>query len=430
MVGTTTMARRVCAALRDVGHEVRHLAEPGEAELAAALSGAVSGVAILLHHDDNALRYALAVAHAAPDVRLVVTIFDATVSVQLRRLLPNAVVTSPAGLAAPTLAAACLDPRLAAISAAGRRAGTAYAIDGGEVRTAEWRRSHVGLRSARSWLASQVMPHDAGSTLLTVGLLGILVILAADWLWLVRAGVPYGTAFEEAVAVVATVGPISHHGEPYAVFAGILMLLTLVLAGMFVAGMVDQLLGPRLVGLIGARALPRSGHVIVVGLGQVGLRLCRHLLGLGVPVVGVERDEGSRYVAIARNLGIPVVVGHGGDRLVMERLRVGHALALAAVGSADLDNIAVAVAARGVDHHARVVIRAGEHEAISETASLLPLGATVDITELGAAYVITHLLGDWAVLVMPRGRDVLVLTDEGEWLTWSASHRDGCVHAA
>ena len=64
------------------------------------------------------------------------------------------------------------------------------------------------------------------------------------------------------------------------------MLVTVVFTAMFTAGVVDRLLGPRLVGLVGPRALPRTGHVVVVGMGQVGLRLCAELRDLGVAVVG------------------------------------------------------------------------------------------------------------------------------------------------
>lgn len=429
VVGDTTTARRVCAALQERGHEVEHLLRPGHEQLTTVLTDDVTGVAILLHQDEISLQYAFAVAHAAPALRLVVEVFDATVSGQLEKLLDNCLVTSPGRLAAPVLAAACIDPTAAAITVTGRRAGTSYELTDGGLTLRAWRRSFPRVLAFRGWLASQVLPHDAGSALLSIGLVGMLTILVADWLWLTRDGVPGTKAFQEAVAVVATVGPFTEHGEAYAIFAGVAMLLTLVFAGMFTAGLVDQLLGPRLVGLFGQRALPRSGHVIVVGMGQVGLRLCRQLLSLGVPVVAVERDARGRYLGTARNLGIPVVLGHGGDRLLLEKLRVDHAIALAAVGSADLDNLAVAVAARGVDHHARVVIRTGEQDSVSESASLLPLGALCDVTELSAAYVIAHLFGHEPVLAMSRDRDVVLVTTGGGCLSWRAAHRDACTHA-
>ncbi|WP_230993482.1 NAD(P)-binding protein [Streptomyces endocoffeicus] len=132
----------------------------------------------------------------------------------------------------------------------------------------------------------------------------------------------------------------------------------------------------------------RAAH----GIGQVGLRLCGELRQLGVPVVGVERDPNAPNVRLARSLGIPVLAGHGGDRAILEKLHLHQARALAAVGSDDLDNIAVAIAAQGVSPGTRVVLRAGEHEAIAETRSLLPLGTIRDVTSLSAAYILARLL--------------------------------------
>ena len=84
VIGETHVARRVCAALVQRGCEVLHLIAPGDEELREAMIGEPSGLAVLLHDDVAALRYALAAAHIAPDVPLVVTIFDQTVSGQLR----------------------------------------------------------------------------------------------------------------------------------------------------------------------------------------------------------------------------------------------------------------------------------------------------------------------------------------------------------
>lgn len=429
VIGTTILARRVCASLRERGHVVDHLVSPGDNELHAALTSSPAGVAVLLHQDDMALRYALAAAHLAPDVPLVAAIFDATMSTELERLLPQCRVTSPADLAAPMLAAACLDRSAAAILPTAGRRGAIFHIEEGAVRESEWADTWVTrLRVARDRAALQLWPHDAGARILVIGLLGMLAALLSDWAWLMTEGVPAADAFQEAAAVVATVGPVAHHDTAYAIFSGVSILLTLVFAGMFIAGLVEVLLGPRLVGLFGQRSLPRADHVVVIGLGQVGLRLCRSLQALGVPVVGVERDAEARYVGIARSLGIPVVIGHGGDRLLLERLRLRRARALAAVGSADLDNISIAVSARRVAPDTPVVLRAGEHEAISETASLLPLGETRDVTRLSSAYVVARLLGCPAALALPYGDHAVLRTVDGDYRDWTTTRRDECDH--
>jgi hypothetical protein len=431
VIGETHVARRVCASLLQRECDVVHLIAPGDEELRKAMVQQPSGVAVLLHDDVEALRYALAVAHIAPTAALVVTIFDQTVSEQLVGFLPHCHVTSPAQLAASTLVAPCLEPEALAIRRIDGRT-TALRRSGEDIVEVPWALGRRALWHARvGRVTGQLRPHDTGTRLLFAGLLGILAVLLGDWAWLtIVAGHAPAEAFQEAARIVATVGPASPADAPtyYLLATSVAMLVTIVLTAAFTAGVVDRLLGPRLVGLVGARALPRSGHVIVVGLGQVGLRLCQELQRLGVAVVGVERDPQAPNLRIARTLGIPVVVAHGGDRAVLERLRLQHALALAAVGSDDLDNIAIAVAAHGVAPGTRVVLRAGEQEAIAETRSLLPLGTTRDVTRLGTTYVLARLLGTPATAVVGYDDEAYLAVPEEGFVRWPTSPREECRH--
>jgi hypothetical protein len=73
-------------------------------------------------------------------------------------------------------------------------------------------------------------------------------------------------------------------------------------------------------------------------------------------------------------------------------------------------------------------MRAGEHEAIAETRSLLPLGTTRDVTGLSTAYVLARLLGAPATAVVGYHEEVY-LDVPGEGLSrWPASPREECGH--
>ncbi|GFE18973.1 hypothetical protein Sgleb_70200 [Streptomyces glebosus] len=435
VIGATTLARRVCASLGESGHPVDHLAAPDDQDLRRALATPPAAIAVLVGDDLSALRYALAVRHVRDSVRIVVTVFDRTVAQQLRLLLPDCVPVSPADLLAPTLAGLCVDPDALAVWHDGQGAVAVRPQEERLVETA-WRASPAARRQALlGRLRGQLQPHDADARLLLIGLLGIVAVLVLDWIWLV--GVfhkPVSTAFLEAARVVAGVGPAAPHaGHPgYEVVSGVAMLVTVGFTALLTAGIVDRLFGPRLVGVLGPRVLPRSGHVIVVGLGQVGLRLCQTLRQLGVPVVGVEREPAAPNLRLARSMGIPVVLAHGEDRAVLARLGLGRARALAAVGSHELDNIAVAVAAHGVAPDVRVVLRAGEDEATAETRALLPLGLTRDIVRTSAAFVTAQLTAERAAaaprrVVAGTDRDYVELPGRG-LVSWSVPAGDDCGH--
>lgn len=422
------MARRVCGLLRSAGHDVRHLGHPSDEDLRRALRREVAGVAVLLDNDVESLRYALAVEHIRPNVNLVVTVFDRTVGEQLLRVLPNCQVTSPADVAAPVLLAACLQPGLLSITAtpAGHVAARA---EGDSVGLEPWRPARPLRYQARlGRIAGQLRPHDGSSRIMLTGLGGLFAVLLADWAWAVALHHrPPVEALFEAARTVSAVGPAAAHGsDTYLLFSAAAMLVTIVFTAVFTAGMVDRLLAPRAVGIVGSRALPRRGHVVVVGLGQVGLRLCTQLQALGIGVVAVERNPAAPHLRLARALGVPVVVADASDRFVLRTLGLRRAQALAAVASDDLDNIAVSVAALAVAPQLRVVIRAGEHEAIAETRSLFRIGHVHDLNSLSAAYTTASLSGLRPRGVLTHGKRLLVQCADGSFVPWP--HADRCAH--
>jgi voltage-gated potassium channel Kch len=404
VVGDGELAGALADAVGRARGTARRLRTPTDGELADAVHAGPVRVAVVSHDDIVALRYALVAAHARPGVRLLVTIFDRTVATQIHRAVPNSHVVSLADAAIPSLAAACLSPELLAVQ--GDEALARSAGDGAP--------RVIPLpavtRTRRSWasLRSQLHPADAGSKLLVLGIVGILALLVIDAVILV---VSFGEspldALYSAVKTATAVGP-SRHAEDgpswYEAFATATMLLAVVLLGVSSAGLVNRLLSRRLTTIVGRRALPRSGHVIVVGLGQVGFRMCLEMRRLGVPPVAIEQDPDAPQVHLAKAAGIPVVIGSGVDRGLLEGLRLTRAHAVAAVTSDDLVNIAVSVAALAIGPHVRIVLRAGDDDAVTETRALFPIGEVRDVNRIGAETFAAIVLG---------APDAVVFDDDG-----------------
>src|SRR5665811_1989890 len=92
------------------------------------------------------------------------------------------------------------------------------------------------------------------------------------------------------------------------------MLLTIVFTAVFTAGVINRLLSSRSIAIIGSRTVPTRDHVVVIGLGQVGLWLCIELRRLGISVVAVERDPRAVNLRLARAAKVPVLIAHAEDR--------------------------------------------------------------------------------------------------------------------
>ena len=131
---------------------------------------------------------------------------------------------------------------------------------------------------------------------------------------------------------LATVGPnpaVDDGPKWFKVTIVASMLLTLLSAACFTGGLINRLVDSRLTGLLGRRAVPRRDHVVVVGLGQVGLRLCLLLRECGVPVVAVDTEAEGENVGFARRVKLPVVIGRGANPDVLRRLSLARARSIA-----------------------------------------------------------------------------------------------------
>jgi CPA2 family monovalent cation:H+ antiporter-2 len=74
-------------------------------------------------------------------------------------------------------------------------------------------------------------------------------------------------------------------------------------------------------------------HVIVVGFGQVGMALTRHLVGLGIPVLALDFDP--KRVRASQDRGLPVYFGNAARADVLRAARVRRArLVIVALPSA------------------------------------------------------------------------------------------------
>jgi len=89
-----------------------------------------------------------------------------------------------------------------------------------------------------------------------------------------------------------------------------------------------------------------EGHVVLVGLGAVGLRVLAGLREQGRDVVVVERDESNRYVQHARGLGAPVVHGDATLGQTLRSVNLAQAGAVAILTSDDLVNLETGLAVR------------------------------------------------------------------------------------
>jgi Trk K+ transport system NAD-binding subunit len=130
-------------------------------------------------------------------------------------------------------------------------------------------------------------------------------------------------------------------------FAVALIVIGVTLVTTSFALFTNLLVSRRIEQTLGRRQVPgMAGHVVVIGLGSVGIRVVEGLLAAGRRVVVIERDDGNRYLDRARALGVPVVIADATQRQTHAAVNLADALAVAILTSADLTNIETGLAVR------------------------------------------------------------------------------------
>lgn len=112
------------------------------------------------------------------------------------------------------------------------------------------------------------------------------------------------------------------------------------LTNLLVSRRIERSLGRR-------RATGAVAHVIVCGLGSVGLRVVRGLLAEGRDVVVIERDEANRNMAAAQALHVPVVIGDATSPDVLRDAGLATAAAIAVMTSDSAANLETALTVTG-----------------------------------------------------------------------------------
>ena len=123
-------------------------------------------------------------------------------------------------------------------------------------------------------------------------------------------------------------------------FAVALMWGGVIVTAVLVAFLADLLLSRRFVKMAGLRrARHMREHVVVVGLGSVGIRVVKDLTAAGYDVLVVEQDENNRFLPTVAELDVPVIFGDPTMRQTLESARVDRARGVAVVTHHDMKNI-------------------------------------------------------------------------------------------
>ncbi|MFD0685832.1 NAD-binding protein [Actinomadura fibrosa] len=205
-----------------------------------------------------------------------------------------------------------------------------------------------------------------------------------------------------SIETIATVGfgDFSFAEQPtwLRIYATGLMLLGVTNTAVLLAYLTDLLVSRRLERSSGRRRAARlSGHIVIAGLGTIGVATMAALRSHGHEVVVIERDDDSAFLDQARALDVPVIFGDATVPATLAAAGIARAAAVAVLTSDDLVNIETALALRNELgerwHRVPVVPRIFDRTLARTLADRFGFDSVRSTAELAAPWFVGAALG-------------------------------------
>ena len=133
-------------------------------------------------------------------------------------------------------------------------------------------------------------------------------------------------------------------------------------------------------------------HIIVLGIGHIGLRVLNALASMNIEAVALDLRRDERLEAELTRLRIPLIAGDGRSRAALEQAGLAHARALIICTSDDFLNLEVCVRAREINPNVRIVVRMWDNEFANHLKNTLNV-ETISSSDFAAPAFASKALG-------------------------------------
>ena len=431
------------------GVEVLTVPRIDETMLREAGLDQAAGFGLTAQDDVGNIHLALLARDVAPRVRLVVRMYNTDLGHNMASLISGCRVLSDSEIAAPAFVASALGEVAATPVVVGRRTlvvarrdevpqhdivcGLAITLPDGP---------HV--LPEREEAADLVLTEQRASTLEQTLRLGTAKPKRAPWFAIAGAFLAAAVSRKTRIALTIVFGVILLAGallslsRGLGMWDGVYTTVVTVLGGLQVeedlrsgeqamqvllglAGVAFIPLVTALVveGMVKARLAvqearlryPHSDHIVVVGLGGVGTRVLRLLHDRELKVVAVDPDENARGVSLARELGIPLLIGDPSRNLTLRMAGVERCRSLMAIAKSDVSNLETALRGRMLQERLHVVLRVFDGDLAARVRRTFNLPLSRSVSYLAAPVFAEALMDREVIGTIAVERRLLLVAD-------------------
>lgn len=240
--------------------------------------------------------------------------------------------------------------------------------------------------------------HVHGRSLLFTSITLLLTIFSATVVYTsLQKNISLTNALYFAVGMITGAGGneqvVEHSADAIKLFTIVMMLIGTAVVGIFYAILNDFILGSRLRNFWDAARVPQRNHIIVCGLGSIGVQTALQLVSYGYEVLVIERDADNRFLETVRSQNIPVLHGDASLPTTLKAANIEKAECLLALTSNDTANLEIALNAKGIAPRCRVIVRYDDPYYATMAQEVFDFEAVLSPPEIAAPAFASSALG-------------------------------------
>jgi len=163
--------------------------------------------------------------------------------------------------------------------------------------------------------------------------------------------------------------------------------------------------------LEGRQRVTFSDHIILVGLGNVGTRTVEYLSHMGYQVVAVDADVSARDRKLLP-ASVHFLAGDGREPEVLDRAGVSRCAAVISMTDNDATNLSIGLSAKKLKPDLRAVVRIFEASFAKKVEGVLNIDAALSASKLSAPSFVAAALGEGLVYSFVEDGVLKVIRDD------------------
>lgn len=125
-------------------------------------------------------------------------------------------------------------------------------------------------------------------------------------------------------------------------------------------------------------------HIIILGIGHVGMRVARTLVGMGFDVVAVDQKLKPDVEEELAQMGIPMILMDGRNPAALEKAGLRQAQAFITCTASDQTNLEVIMRVRDMNPDVRIVARMWDDQFAKQLKQFMGVTAVLSASDLAA----------------------------------------------